>query len=78
MPQALLFLESLQIREQKVKCLTPREAGYAIQLSDKTLLDVRPSVERNKASACLLNFFLPISLLSPENNSALGEFNASW
>ncbi|XP_056175068.1 rhodanese-like domain-containing protein 11, chloroplastic isoform X1 [Syzygium oleosum] len=46
---ALLFLESLQIREQKVKCLTPREAGYAIQLSDKTLLDVRPSVERNKA-----------------------------
>ncbi|XP_030458103.2 rhodanese-like domain-containing protein 11, chloroplastic isoform X2 [Syzygium oleosum] len=37
------------IREQKVKCLTPREAGYAIQLSDKTLLDVRPSVERNKA-----------------------------
>ncbi|KAK3439851.1 hypothetical protein EUGRSUZ_B00193 [Eucalyptus grandis] len=37
------------IREQKVKCLTPREAGYAIQLSDKTLLDVRPSVERSKA-----------------------------
>ncbi|KAI6682786.1 hypothetical protein NL676_028699 [Syzygium grande] len=37
------------IREQKVKCLTPREAGYAIQLSDKTLVDVRPSVERNKA-----------------------------
>ncbi|XP_010027044.2 rhodanese-like domain-containing protein 11, chloroplastic isoform X2 [Eucalyptus grandis] len=37
------------IREQKVKCLTPREAGYAIQLSDKTLLDVRPSVEHSKA-----------------------------
>nr|CAD1836348.1 unnamed protein product [Ananas comosus var. bracteatus] len=37
------------IREQKVKVLTPREAGYAIQLSNKVLLDVRPSVERNKA-----------------------------
>ncbi|KAF8030423.1 hypothetical protein BT93_E2763 [Corymbia citriodora subsp. variegata] len=37
------------IREQKVKCLTPREAGYAIQLSNKTLLDVRPSVEHKKA-----------------------------
>ncbi|RZC92430.1 hypothetical protein C5167_004266 [Papaver somniferum] len=37
------------IREEKVKSLTPREAGYAIQLSYKTLLDVRPSFERNKA-----------------------------
>ncbi|OWM65453.1 hypothetical protein CDL15_Pgr009043 [Punica granatum] len=37
------------IREGKIKVLTPREAGYAIQLSDKTLLDVRPAVERNKA-----------------------------
>ncbi|KAJ4838531.1 Rhodanese-like domain-containing protein 11, chloroplastic [Turnera subulata] len=37
------------IREGKVKMLTPREAGYAIQLSNKTLLDVRPSVERKKA-----------------------------
>lgn len=41
--------ESL-IREQKVKTLTPREAGYAIELSKKTLLDVRPSIERQKAS----------------------------
>ncbi|KAJ4712453.1 Rhodanese-like domain-containing protein chloroplastic-like [Melia azedarach] len=37
------------IREGKVKVLTPRESGYAIQLSDKTLLDVRPSTERKKA-----------------------------
>ncbi|XP_022921793.1 rhodanese-like domain-containing protein 11, chloroplastic isoform X1 [Cucurbita moschata] len=37
------------IREGKVKVLTPREAGYAIQLSDKTLLDVRPSTEHQKA-----------------------------
>ncbi|XP_026661562.1 rhodanese-like domain-containing protein 11, chloroplastic isoform X2 [Phoenix dactylifera] len=37
------------IREQKIKVLTPREAGYAIQLSNKTLLDVRPSTEHNKA-----------------------------
>ncbi|XP_038685470.1 rhodanese-like domain-containing protein 11, chloroplastic isoform X1 [Tripterygium wilfordii] len=37
------------IREGKVKVLTPREAGYAIQLSNKDLLDVRPSTERKKA-----------------------------
>ncbi|CAN0900315.1 Rhodanese-like domain-containing protein 11, chloroplastic [Linum grandiflorum] len=39
----------VMIREGKVKVLTPREAGYAIQLSNKTLLDVRPSVEHEKA-----------------------------
>ncbi|XP_057952032.1 rhodanese-like domain-containing protein 11, chloroplastic isoform X2 [Malania oleifera] len=37
------------VREEKVKVLTPREAGYAIQLSNKTLLDVRPSTEHKKA-----------------------------
>lgn len=37
------------VREQKVKTLTPREAGYAVQLSGKTLLDVRPSTEHEKA-----------------------------
>ncbi|KDP31008.1 hypothetical protein JCGZ_11384 [Jatropha curcas] len=37
------------IREGKVNVLTPREAGYAIQLSSKILLDVRPSVEQKKA-----------------------------
>ncbi|KAL1201234.1 Rhodanese-like domain-containing protein 11 [Cardamine amara subsp. amara] len=37
------------LREGKVKVLTPREAGYAISLSNKPLLDVRPSSERNKA-----------------------------
>ncbi|KAK6940417.1 Rhodanese-like domain [Dillenia turbinata] len=37
------------VREGKVIVLTPREAGYAIQLSNKTLLDVRPSIERKKA-----------------------------
>lgn len=37
------------IREGKVKVLTPKEAGYAIQLSKKPLLDVRPSSERKKA-----------------------------
>ncbi|KAH9720523.1 Rhodanese-like domain-containing protein 11 [Citrus sinensis] len=36
------------IRDGKVKVLTPREAGYAVQLSSKTLLDVRPSTERKK------------------------------
>lgn len=40
--------ESL-IMEGKVKVLTPKEAGYAVQLSNKTLLDVRPSIEHKKA-----------------------------
>ncbi|RWW27562.1 hypothetical protein GW17_00007996 [Ensete ventricosum] len=43
----------LKIREQKVKVLTPREAGYAIQLSNKTLLDVRPSTEHEKVCVLL-------------------------
>ncbi|CAN6585457.1 unnamed protein product [Malus baccata var. baccata] len=37
------------VREGKIKALTPKEAGYAIQLSNKTLLDVRPSTEHKKA-----------------------------
>ncbi|KAF0935862.1 hypothetical protein E2562_036504 [Oryza meyeriana var. granulata] len=37
------------IREQKIKTLTPREAGYTFKLTDKVLLDVRPSNERQKA-----------------------------
>ncbi|GMN58586.1 hypothetical protein TIFTF001_027675 [Ficus carica] len=37
------------VRDEKVKVLTPREAGYATQLSNKPLLDVRPSTERKKA-----------------------------
>ncbi|CAL5203261.1 unnamed protein product [Lathyrus oleraceus] len=37
------------LREEKIKVLTPREAGYAVQLSNKPLLDVRPSNEHNKA-----------------------------
>uniref|UniRef100_A0A7N2LAK3 Rhodanese domain-containing protein n=1 Tax=Quercus lobata TaxID=97700 RepID=A0A7N2LAK3_QUELO len=37
------------VREEKVKVLTPREAGYAIQLTNKTLLDVHPSTEHQKA-----------------------------
>lgn len=37
------------VREGKVKSLTPREAGYAIRLSGKTLLDVRPESEYKKA-----------------------------
>ncbi|KAK3154536.1 hypothetical protein QOZ80_2BG0191800 [Eleusine coracana subsp. coracana] len=37
------------IREQKIKTLTPREAGYTFKLTNKALLDVRPSNERQKA-----------------------------
>ena len=36
-----------------MKVLMPREAGYAVQLSDKTLVDVRPSIEHKKVN--LLN-----------------------
>ncbi|CAM6121162.1 unnamed protein product [Calypogeia fissa] len=38
-----------QIRDGKVKSLSPKEAGYAVDLSGYTLLDVRPTSERNKA-----------------------------
>lgn len=31
-----------------MKSLSPKEAGYAIQLNGYTLLDVRPSSERSK------------------------------
>ena len=51
--QPLLFLYGSgtrcpKIREQKIKTLTPREAGYTFKLTDKVLLDVRPSNERQK------------------------------
>ncbi|XP_073023078.1 rhodanese-like domain-containing protein 11, chloroplastic isoform X1 [Primulina eburnea] len=37
------------VRDGKVNVLSPREAGYAVKLSSKALLDVRPSSERKKA-----------------------------
>ncbi|KAM7273860.1 hypothetical protein ACFE04_028524 [Oxalis oulophora] len=37
------------LRDGKVKILTPTEAGYAMQLSNKPMLDVRPSIERKKS-----------------------------
>ena len=39
-----------------MKVLTPREAGYAIQLTNKTLLDVRPSTEHQKVDRFTFNF----------------------
>ncbi|KAK9995617.1 hypothetical protein SO802_020303 [Lithocarpus litseifolius] len=33
------------VREEKVRVPTPGEAGYAIQLSNETQLDVHPSTE---------------------------------
>lgn len=44
----MTLIIDLKIREQKIKVLTPREAGYATQLSNKVLLDVRPTSEHNK------------------------------
>ncbi|CAK9876111.1 unnamed protein product [Sphagnum jensenii] len=38
-----------QVKEGKVKSLSAKEAGYAIQLPNYTFLDVRPSSERRKA-----------------------------
>ncbi|KAF3772461.1 Rhodanese-like domain-containing protein 11 [Nymphaea thermarum] len=38
----------LQVRQGKVVALSTKEAGYAVQLSNKALLDVRPSVEHKK------------------------------
>ena len=55
------FNRLVQVREGKVKALTPREAGYAIQLSNKTLLDVRPSTEHKKVHS--LMFFFPFSVV---------------
>jgi uncharacterized protein Usg len=37
-----------QVKEGKVKSLTAKEAGYAIQLSNYSFLDVRPSTEHSK------------------------------
>jgi hypothetical protein len=36
------------VKEGKVKSLSAKEAGYAIQLPNYTFLDVRPSSERSK------------------------------
>lgn len=38
-----------QVRDGKVKSISPKQAGYASQLGEYCILDVRPSVERNKA-----------------------------
>eukprot|EP00246_Nothoceros_aenigmaticus_P007936 TRINITY_DN2226_c0_g2_i1.p1 TRINITY_DN2226_c0_g2~~TRINITY_DN2226_c0_g2_i1.p1 ORF type:complete len:230 (+),score=42.39 TRINITY_DN2226_c0_g2_i1:272-961(+) len=39
-----------QVQEGRVKSMSPKEAGYAVQLSNYTVLDVRPSYERSKAT----------------------------
>lgn len=51
------------MREEKVKVLTPREAGYAIQLSNKTLLDVRPSTERKKVDIFYFNVLILLDII---------------
>lgn len=38
-----------QVRDGKVRAISPKQAGYALQLSGHRLLDVRPSTERNRA-----------------------------
>ncbi|KAG9447226.1 hypothetical protein H6P81_013354 [Aristolochia fimbriata] len=37
-----------KIRDENIKVLSPKEAGYAIQLSNTNLLDVRPGTEYSK------------------------------
>lgn len=39
-----------QVKEGKVKQLSAKEAGYAMQLNDYTFLDVRPSNEHSRVS----------------------------
>jgi len=52
----------LQVRDGKVKPLSPGEAGYAIRLSGKTLLDVRPESEYKKVN---VTSFSSANLLDP-------------
>lgn len=63
----------LKIREQKVKVLTPREAGYAIQLSSKALIDVRPSTEHEKVSLPqeFLLYFLKKNGFLPQSDNII-------
>lgn len=56
--------------------MTPREAGYAIQLSDKTLLDVRPSIEHNKvnnSNICLSYSFIYCFLRVPLQTKSVAD-----
>lgn len=45
-PLSVFFVA--QVQEGRVKSMSSKEAGYAIQLSNYTVLDVRPSHEREK------------------------------
>ncbi|KAL3696052.1 hypothetical protein R1sor_010128 [Riccia sorocarpa] len=70
-----------QVKEGKVKSLSAKEAGYAIDLSGYTLLDVRPSTEHKKAYV-KNSVWIPIfdenksmdpgTLLSKVSNFAMG------
>ena len=40
----------MQIEEGKVQAMPPKEAGYAFQLANNVLLDVRPSYQRQKVT----------------------------
>lgn len=44
------MLSFLQVSDEKVTPLNSKDAGYAIQLSDYILLDVRPSIEHDRVS----------------------------
>lgn len=64
-----------------MKVLTPREAGYAMQLSGKTMLDVRPSSEREKvvhrATDYIFYIYKPLRvnlILLLENGNSMHAF----
>ncbi|KAB1217267.1 Rhodanese-like domain-containing protein 11, chloroplastic [Morella rubra] len=57
------------VREEKIKVLTPREAGYAVQLSNRTLLDVRPSTEHKKTERLVTMVILVVMILGFHNFS---------
>lgn len=68
-----------QVSDGKVKSLSPKEAGYALQLSPNVvLLDVRPSDERRKAwvkkSVWIPAFDLDSSFAPGKALNKLGDF----
>ncbi|KAG5102795.1 hypothetical protein JHK84_047764 [Glycine max] len=56
----------IKIRDGKIKVLTPREARYAVQLSNKPLLDVCPSNEHKKVLSMLVFLLANLSLFWEE------------
>lgn len=66
----------MQVKEGKVKSLSPKEAGYAMQLNKYTFLDVRPSTEHNKV--CHLISVLYVLMHSPRHSVISNAIGEGW